>query len=42
VLAHEEAERVADNDCLSSVKNVEALSRSFDLEKIGRRAFDNG
>jgi hypothetical protein len=42
VLPHEEAERVADNDCLSWVKDVEAPSRTFDLEKIGRWAFDNG
>jgi hypothetical protein len=33
VLTHEQAERVAD-DCLSWVKEVEAPSRTFDLEKL--------
>jgi hypothetical protein len=34
VLTHEEAERVADDECLSWVKEVEAPSRTFDLEKL--------
>jgi hypothetical protein len=42
VPTHEEAERVADNDCLSWVKDVEVLSRTFDLEEIVRWALANG
>jgi hypothetical protein len=41
VLTQEEAERVAD-DCLSWVREVEALARTFDLETVMRWAFANG
>jgi hypothetical protein len=39
MLTHEEAERVATDNCLSWVKKVEALGRTFDLERIVRWAF---
>jgi hypothetical protein len=42
MLTHEEAERVATDNCLSWVKEVEALGRTFDLEKIVRWPFANG
>jgi hypothetical protein len=42
VLTHEEAERVADDDCLAWVKEVEPPRRTFDLEKIVRWAFADG
>jgi hypothetical protein len=34
-------ERVADNNCLAWIKEVEAPSRTFDLEKIVRWAFSD-
>jgi hypothetical protein len=42
VLTHEEAERVADDSCLSWMQAVESPSRTLDLEKIVRWAFANG
>jgi primosomal protein N' len=42
VLTQEEAERVAEDDCLSWVKSIECPNRTFDLEKIVRWAVANG
>jgi len=42
VLTQEEADRVADDDCLDFVKAMEVHRRTFDLEAIVRFAFSPG